>query len=146
MTCSAMLLAAVTALPSPNPPLPTTIVEAPGARLVLETASTPQERTRGLMSRTSLPPHTGMIFVFDADAPISFWMKDTLVSLDMVFVASDGIVREVFAKVPVLSPNTPDGDIPLESGRARYVIELPAGEAARDGIVPGVRLRFARAP
>ncbi len=142
----AMLLAAATVLPSPNPPLPMTLVEAPGAQLRLETASTPAERARGLMSRTFIPPHTGMIFVFDADAPISFWMKDTLVPLDMVFVASDGVVRKIFADVPVLSPNVPDADIPLESASARYVIELPAGEAARDGIVPGVRLRFARAP
>ncbi len=141
-----MLACAIPSLPPPNAGLPTTVVVAPKARLVLETATTDAERERGLMNRTALPPHTGMLFVFDADGPISFWMKGTLISLDMVFVASDGTVRKVFAQVPVLPPNTPDNAIPLESGPARYVIELPAGEAAKDGIESGTRLRFARTP
>ncbi len=143
---SGLLLAVATALPSPNPPLPITLAFAPRAQLRLETATTPQEQERGLMNRTTLAPHTGMIFVFDGDELRSFWMKDTLIPLDMIFVASDGTVRTVFANVPVLPPNMPDDKIPLESANAQYVIELSAGEAARDGIVPGVRLRFARAP
>ncbi len=146
MPYSALVLAAATLLPSPNPPLAVTIVDAPRAQLRLETATTELERERGLMSRSALAPHTGMLFVFDSDGPVSFWMKDTLVSLDMVFVSSDGTVRRVFARVPTVALDTPDNDIPLESGRARYVIELGAGEAARDGIVPGVRLRCAGAP
>jgi uncharacterized membrane protein (UPF0127 family) len=143
---SALVFAVAAAIPTPQPPLPVTIVEAPNARLALQTASTEPERERGLMGVTSLRPHTGMLFVFDSDGPISFWMKDTLISLDMIFVAGDGTVRTVFARVPVVSLATPDNAIPLESGNGRYVIELPAGDAERDGIVPGVRLRFARTP
>ena len=67
------------------------------------------------MDRTSLPPHTGMIFVFDGDGPIEFWMKNTLIPLDMVFVAADGTVRKV-SSVPVLPPGMPDAKIPLEPG------------------------------
>lgn len=138
LVAAALTVAAV--LPSPNPTLPTTHVIAPKAVLSLETATTPEEQERGLMSRTALAEHTGMIFVFDRDAQVSFWMKDTLVSLDMIFVASDGTVRHVFEHVAMLPPNIADARIPLESAQARYVIEIPAGEAARDGIAPGVRL------
>jgi hypothetical protein len=143
---SAIILAAATALPPPNPTLPVTIVSAPRARLRLETATTEPQRERGLMSRTALVPHTGMLFVFDSDGPVSFWMKDTLIPLDMIFVGGDGIVRKVFARVPTVSPKTPDNAIPLETANARYVIELAAGEAANDGIAAGVQLYFAGTP
>ena len=92
------------------------------------------------MYRTSLAPHTGMLFVFDADQQVAFWMKNTLVPLDMAFVAADGTVRKVFANVAPAPPSARDEDIPRESAAAKFVIELPAGEAARDGIVPGVKL------
>ncbi|HEX3368017.1 MAG TPA: DUF192 domain-containing protein [Candidatus Cybelea sp.] len=120
--------------------LATTLVHAPKANLTLEVASTEAQRERGLMFRQSLAPHTGMIFLFERDEQMGFWMKNTLIPLDMVFVASDGTVRRVFADVPVVAPNTPDDRIPQEQSRARYVIELPAGEAAADGIAAGVKL------
>ncbi len=141
-----LIACAVPPLPPPNAGLPATVVIAPKARLVLETATTAAQRERGLMSRTSLAPHTGMLFVFESDEPVSFWMKDTLIPLDMIFVASDGTVRRIFERVPVLAPGTPDNAIPLESASARYVIELAAGEAEQDGIESGTRLRFARTP
>lgn len=121
------------------------VVHAPKADLRLEVAQTEAQREHGLMDRPSLPPHTGMLFVFPADGDVAFWMKDTLIPLDMVFVGADGTVRLVDANVPTLPPNTPDGDIPLEKGSAKYVIELPAGEAARDGIIAGSRLKLAEA-
>jgi hypothetical protein len=119
--------------------LATTVVHAPKASLTLEVARTEPQRERGLMFRQSLPPHTGMIFVFDRDDSIAFWMKNTLIPLDMVFIASDGTVGRVFANVPVAG-NIPDDRIPQERSRARYVIELPGGEAAADGIAQGVKL------
>lgn len=120
--------------------LATTVVHAPKATLTLEIARTEAQRERGLMFRHSLSPHTGMIFLFERDEPIGFWMKNTLIPLDMVFVASDGTVRRVFANVAVVPANTPDDRIPQEQSQARYVIELPAGEAAGDGITAGVKL------
>jgi len=125
------------ALRSGDSPLSVIFVHAPGADLRLEVAETKLERERGLMDRQSISPHTGMIFVFNDDGPVAFWMKDTFVSLDMVFVAANGAVRRVFSNVSAAASGTPDGDIPREAGRAKYVIELPAGEASRDGIVPG---------
>jgi uncharacterized membrane protein (UPF0127 family) len=141
---ASLLLSAAVALPSPNPSLPVTYVRAPAACLTLETATTPQEQERGLMSRTSLPVHTGMLFVFDRDDPVSFWMKDTLVPLDMIFVASNLRVRQIFARVPPVPSGTPDEKIRVETASARYVIELPSGEAARDGIARGAQLLFSR--
>ncbi len=136
----AVLLLAQSPMPTPQH-LPTIVLHAPRAALRVQVAQTEHEREVGLMSVTSLPRHTGMLFVFDQDAPVSFWMKDTLISLDMVFVSSSGIVRKVFPSVPVVSPSLPDTDIPIEQGEGRFVIELPAGEAAKDGLVAGARVR-----
>jgi uncharacterized protein len=120
--------------------LRTISVRAPKATLVLQVASTDDQRERGLMSVRKMPQHTGMLFVFDNDVPQGFWMKDTLVPLDMVFIAADGRVRRVFADVPVVPLDTPDDQIPRREAQAKYVIELPAGEAAADGITQGTQL------
>ena len=136
-------LALVAALVTPAPQqLPTIEVHAPKATLQLQVASTEQERELGLMSVTKLAPHTGMVFVFDEEQPVEFWMKDTLVPLDMVFVATDGTVRSVASKVPAVPLYTPDAKIPRRSGVAKYVLELPAGEARNDGIGAGTKLRI----
>lgn len=136
---AALALLAAIATPPPQQ-LPVIAVHAPKATLSLQVANTDDERERGLMSVTTLVAHTGMVFVFDEDQPVEFWMKDTLVPLDMIFVAPDGTVRTVAAKVPVVPLDTPDDRIPRRSGNAKYVLELPAGEAARDGIAAGTKL------
>jgi len=137
---AAVLLVIVLAAATPAPQqLPTILLHAPSAILTLQVARTVEQRELGLMSVTHLPPHTGMVFVFDQDAPVEFWMKDTLVPLDMLFVGADGTVRGIAANVPVVPENTPDDAIPRRSGTAKFVIELPASEAAEDGITVGTR-------
>jgi uncharacterized membrane protein (UPF0127 family) len=126
--------------------LPTIVVHAPHADVSLEVARTESQREQGLMNRTQLAPHTGMIFVFDGDGPVAFWMKNTLVPLDMVFIGADGVVRRVYANVAVVSPALPDEAIPREAGEAKFVIELSSGEAARDGIVAGAKLDLRGVP
>jgi uncharacterized membrane protein (UPF0127 family) len=121
---------------------PVVAVRAPHATLSLETARSKPERARGLMGRRVLAAHHGMLFVFARDAVQYFWMKGTLVPLDMVFVSGKGVVTSVAAHVPVPSPGAPDTRLPRRQGRGRYVIELPAGEAARDGVRFGVNLRI----
>jgi len=144
MIFSSLALAiAMGTAPSPLPTpqsLPVITLRAPRAALHLQVARTEDQRERGLMSVRHLPPHAGMLFVFDSDGPVAFWMKDTLIPLDMVFLSADGTVRKLFARVPVVSPSLPDPDIPLEQGSAKYVIELPSGEAQPDGLRPGVRV------
>ena len=136
MMFSALLLAATLNVQH----LPAVTVHAPKAALTLQVAKTESQRELGLMNVTSLPRHTGMVFVFDQDAQVEFWMKNTLVPLDMVFVGADGRVRAVAPNVPSTKPDTPDEKIPRRSGTAKYVLELPAGEAAKDGITSGVAL------
>ncbi len=127
--------------PVPTPQILRVIsLRAPAARLRVQVAATEPQRERGLMGVRKLAPHTGMLFIFDSDAPIEFWMKDTLIPLDMVFIGKDGIVRSVFANVPIVSTDTPDAGIPRRDGVAKYVLELPAGEAARDGLTAGASL------
>jgi uncharacterized membrane protein (UPF0127 family) len=139
LAAAIVLAVTPTALPTPQS-LAAVTVHAPGAALHLQVARTEPQRERGLMSVRHLPPHTGMLFVFESDAPVAFWMKDTLIPLDMVFLSPQGVVRTVFARVAVVSAQLPDADIPLEQGTAKYVIELPAGEAQQDGLHPGAHI------
>jgi uncharacterized membrane protein (UPF0127 family) len=135
-----LVFAAATAAPAPIPTpqsLPRIALRAPSAVLKVQVARTAAQRERGLMGVTRLPKHTGMLFIFDRDEPVAFWMKDTLIPLDMVFAGENGVVRRVYRSVPVVPPAEPDGQIPLERGTAKYVIELPANEAAADGLRPG---------
>jgi uncharacterized protein len=126
--------------------LPTVTVHAPRADLTLEVARTEPQREHGLMDRTAIASHTGMIFVFANDDVVDFWMKDTLVPLDMIFVAADGTVRRVFANVPSAPKTLSDAEIPRVGAKAKYVIELKAGEAASDGISQGVKLDLHAVP
>jgi uncharacterized membrane protein (UPF0127 family) len=101
-------------------------------RFVVELADDDRERQRGLMFRRDVPPDEGMLFDFMVDSERAFWMKNTLVSLDMVFIRSDGTIHRI-------APNT----IPLSErsvpsfGPVSAVLELAAGRAAELGIEPG---------
>ena len=122
-------------------------VRAPAEVLDLRIADTPAKRESGLMCVRALPARTGMIFVFnDGDNYRDFWMKNTLVPLDMVFVSKNGRVNEVRAHVPATKVDTPDEQIPHRDGTGSYVIELAAGEAARAGIEPGTMLDVRNVP
>ena len=100
--------------------------------LHLEIAITVEERERGLMGRTSLPVGSGMIFVFDHPQTVYFWMKDTPIPLDMVFLSSDG-------KVVGTHENAVPEDRTVISSPAgvQYVIEVAGGAARRLGLLPG---------
>jgi uncharacterized protein len=120
--------------------LATIVVPAPKANLTLEVARTDAQREHGLMDRTSIAPHAGMIFVFPTDSKLTFWMKDTLIPLDMIFIGADGTIRKIYHNVPVLPPHTPDAKIPLEGASGQYVIELAAGDSEVEGLAEGVKL------
>jgi uncharacterized membrane protein (UPF0127 family) len=101
----------------------------------VEVATTPEQLARGLMFRRVLPRDEGMLFVFPQEGEQSFWMKNTWIPLDMLFVRKDGTVFRVVANA------TPFDLTPIPSGGpALAVIELNGGEAGRQGIVPGSRV------
>lgn len=138
---SSALLVIATLVPYAGPvPLPQVTLHAPKTTLRVQVADTNANREAGLMNYHALPPHTGMIFVFKQDDRVDFWMKNTLIPLDMVFVAGDGKVRAVAANVPASTYETPENKVARRSAKAKYVIELPAGEAKDDGLVAGARI------
>lgn len=106
----------------------------------LEVATTPQQQARGLMFRTSLEPDRGMLFLFQPPRRTSFWMKNTLIPLDMIFL-NQGKVVDIIANVPPCEddpcPTYGPGDILVDS-----VLELPAGRAAELGLETGDRLEI----
>jgi uncharacterized membrane protein (UPF0127 family) len=112
------------------------------ARFSVEVADDPEERARGLMFVERLGPMEGMLFVYEREADgISFWMKNTLIPLDMIFADGEGTVVSVHAEaVP--------GDLtPIPAGApARFVLEVPGGRAAALGIAPGDALRHPAIP
>lgn len=103
--------------------------------LEVELARTPGERARGLMFRESLAEREGMLFDFLEEAPVVFWMKNTPLPLDMVFIGADGIVRNIHPyAVPMSLDHIPSG------GPVRWVLEIEGGETSRLGIARGDRL------
>ena len=105
--------------------------------VALEVADTPEKQQRGLMYRSALPDGHGMLFVFDDDVDHTFWMKNTLIPLDMLFIASDGRVVGVHANATPLSTASIAVGTP-----SRFVLEVPGGYAASHGIAPGARVEF----
>ena len=105
-------------------------------RFSIELADTPEERARGLMFRDAMPGQHGMLFVYEAPQSAVFWMKNTLIPLDMIFVDRTGVVKHVHHRaIP--------GDLtPIDGGRDVYaVLEINGGLAQRYGISVGTELR-----
>ena len=95
-------------------------------RFQVEVVDTPLGRQKGLMHRTSLPEATGMLFVFPAEAQRSFWMRNTLIPLDMIFIRSD---KTILGIVENAEPRTDTSrGVP---GDSQYVLELIGGSASR---------------
>jgi uncharacterized membrane protein (UPF0127 family) len=114
------------------------IQRADGSVLAVEAeiAADDEDRRRGLMNRKKLDEGKGMLFVFDRDQRLAFWMKDTLIPLSIAFIATDGRILEIRSMEPLdLSP--------VESERsARYALEVPQGWFGRAGVVLGDRIEL----
>ena len=119
-------------------------------RLVLHTATgdyafsvelveTPADRNRGLMFRQSLAPDAGMLFDFGDEQPVSFWMRNTFIPLDMIFIRADGTVANVHVNA---RPHDPTG-IPSD-GAVRFVLEIPGGRSIEIGLEAGDRVAHPR--
>jgi uncharacterized protein len=106
-------------------------------RFTVEVARTPEEQARGLMYRTALAPDRGMLFPYDPPRYASFWMRNTLIPLDMLFVRADGTIDRI-------AENTlPEDETPIASGgQVAAVLELAGGSAARLGIDESAVVRW----
>jgi hypothetical protein len=101
----------------------------------IELATTPEQKSQGLMFRRSLAPDGGMLFIYPSVRTISMWMRNTLIPLDMVFIAADGrIVKVAQRTVPMSLATISSG------GPAKAVLEVNGGTAARLGLKPGDRV------
>ncbi len=102
-----------------------------------ELAVTPQQTAYGLMFRTEISDNYAMIFDFVTPRHASFWMKNTLLNLDMIFVRSNGVIANIISNVPALSL-----DQRRSHGKVRWVIEIKANQVKNLGIKTGDRLKL----
>lgn len=117
-----------------NRGLPTTQMQIGNEQFTIEIANSAATREIGLMNRQSMPADHGMIFVFPSEGFLGFWMKNTYVPLDIIYVNEDARVVSIRAMKPLDLTSVPSG-MP-----AKYAIELNQGAAARAGVKVGDRL------
>ncbi len=114
------------------------LIETGGRELKfdIELALNDTERARGLMFREKLGPYDGMLFDFYQEAPVSFWMKNTLIPLDMLFIAADGTIRSIHSNAVPHSTDPIPSKFPV-----RAVLEINGGSARMLGIKPGDKVK-----
>ncbi len=103
----------------------------------IEIADTDSTRTRGLMERSTIPPDTGMLFIFPAETPQGFWMANTPYPLDIQYYRADSTLVSIAADTTPFSQETLPSD-----GPAQFVVEVAAGVSRRIGLVPGDRITW----
>jgi uncharacterized membrane protein (UPF0127 family) len=140
LLAAALLLASTPACATQTGPR--VVLESGGKSLVVqvELADTEAKRERGLMFRKELADGHGMLFLFDEEGEHTFWMKDTLIPLDLVFVDSAGRVTGIVARARPLTLE------PRNGGPSRMVLEVPGGWAAANGVRVGDRMRVEGIP
>lgn len=129
--------------PDPSPSLAHVLVafpEAPGSpRIRAEHAESAEAKRRGLMYRTALEPDAGMLFSWPRAAPRKFWMRDTCISLDMLFLSEDNTIVGIVEHAPPLDGAPRGVDCP-----AQRVLEVNGGWSRAHGVAPGQRVTFGR--
>jgi uncharacterized protein len=137
---SAAPQAALQKSPSGLEQVPLTIKTAKGsASFTVEVAQTPEQQSQGLMYRQSLAPDRGMIFPRDPPGDASFWMKNTLIPLDLIFIRSDGTIARIAEKAVPMSLDPIPSLEPIGA-----VLEIAGGRSAELGIKPGDKVSWKR--
>ena len=143
------ILAACGVNNTPTPAASTQPPVAAGPRVIfpdkfavqVEIASDDSTRAQGLMFRDQLAQDRGMIFFFAQSGDYPFWMKNTLIPLDMIWIDDQKRIVHIAAKVPPCKAD-PCESVPAGGTPAKYVLEVAAGVAARHGLANGQTLRF----
>lgn len=105
------------------------------ARFLVEIAATRAEQQRGLMFRKALAPDRGMLFIYNRPQPAAYWMKNTLIPLDIIYIQPDGRILSIVRNA------RPHDETPLSSGGLVLgVLEIAGGRAAQLGVLPGDRV------
>ena len=130
----AMLTAAAGAQTIPQPRLPTVGLNAGMHNIVAEVARTPAEQQAGLMMRTQMAPHEGMLFVFGDLDTRCFWMRNTLLPLSIAYIADDGTI----VNIEDMKPRSDASHCSKKP--VRYALEMNQGWFAKRGIQAGFRL------
>jgi uncharacterized protein len=115
----------------PQKTLPTATISIKGVPVTVEIARSEKEQEMGLMFRKRLADGKGMIFVYDVDKQLSFWMKNTLIPLSIAYIASDGTITDIIDMTPLSTAAV------VTSHYVRYALEAPQGWYARSGIHAG---------
>lgn len=110
----------------------------PTAAFLLDVAATPEQQAHGLMYRTQLADNAGMLFVFDQPGRHGFWMRHTLLPLDIAWVSAAGVVTEIAR----LAPHDETLRYPVQP--ARYAVEVKAGALVRHGVRVGDQLLLSK--
>ncbi|HEV7275441.1 MAG TPA: DUF192 domain-containing protein [Devosiaceae bacterium] len=105
----------------------------------VELVDTPESRAEGLMFRESLADDAGMLFDFKEVRPVSFWMRNTLIPLDMIFISPDGTVETIHVNARPLDPTGIPSQVPVQ-----FVLEIPGGRSVEIGLKPGDRVEHPR--
>jgi uncharacterized membrane protein (UPF0127 family) len=119
------------------------VIHAGGSayKFEVEIVATPEGRAQGLMYRKSLAANAGMLFIYPDEQPVSFWMKNTLIPLDMLFVRADGSIAHIAHDA------VPFDETPIDSGAAvKAVLEVNGGTANALGIREGDRVEYQNHP
>lgn len=119
------------------------IITPQGNHIFAEIADTPAKRSQGLMGRTHLAPDHGMLFTFSEPGKWTFWMKNTKIPLDIMWLDTDGKVVHLESEVPICTRTDEGCPRYHPSQKALYALELRAGMAKRLGIRKGTRLEIA---
>ena len=106
-------------------------------KIEIEVADDENERILGLMNRDSIPANAGMLFMMGVEESQSFWMKNTKIPLDIIYVSADNVIVKVCANTEPYSLKNIDSDFP-----AMYVVEVNAGFVKKNGIKAGDRIIF----
>lgn len=109
-------------------------------KIIAEVVSTPKERAKGLMFREFLEERHGMLFVFENESVQEFWMKNTFIDLDIIYLDKDFKITEIFHSVPKSKLGDTDEKISRVRGVGKYVLEISAGTAERFHLKSGDKL------